>query len=122
MKTAIRQHDPSDCAAACIAAIARHYGEAVPLTFIRETSGTSQAGTSIKGILDACREIGFQAAGYKSDEKNIEGLYGLAEPASIRAYSLNDRCFIQSNRECRSGPGRLSRLFFRPGSGFMVTR
>ena len=83
MKTAIRQHDPSDCAAACIAAVARHYGQAVPLTFIRESSGTSQAGTSIKGILDACREIGFQAAAYKSDEKDIAGLYGLAEPAIL---------------------------------------
>ncbi|MBQ1679852.1 MAG: hypothetical protein II068_01955, partial [Bacteroidales bacterium] len=83
MKTAIRQHDISDCAAACIASVARHYGVAVPLTLIREASGTSQAGTSIKGILDACRQIGFRAAAYKSDEKKIEGLYGLAEPVIL---------------------------------------
>ena len=56
MKTDVRQHDLSDCAAACIASIARYYGEVVPLTVIREASGTSAAGTSIKGILDACRE------------------------------------------------------------------
>ena len=83
MKTAIRQHDISDCAAACLASVARHYGVAVPLTFIREASGTSQAGTSIKGILDACRQIGFQAAAYKSDDKRIEGLYGLSEPVIL---------------------------------------
>lgn len=83
MKTAIRQHDISDCAAACIASVARHYGVAVPLTHIREASGTSQAGTSLKGILDACRQIGFSAAAYKSDEKKIEGLYGLAEPVIL---------------------------------------
>ena len=83
MKTAIRQHDTSDCAAACLASVARHYGVAVPLTVLREASGTSQAGTSIKGILDACRQIGFRAAAYKSDEKQIEGLYGLAEPVIL---------------------------------------
>ena len=89
MKTAIRQHDPSDCAAACVAAVARHYGETVPLTFIREASGTSQAGTSIKGILDACRQIGFQAAAYKSDDKKLEGLFGLAEPVIL--HIVNER-------------------------------
>ena len=88
MKTSIRQHDLSDCAAACVASIARHYGEAVPLTVIREASGTSKAGTSIKGILDACREIGFIAHAYKSDEKKLEGLYGLAEPVIL--HIIND--------------------------------
>ena len=83
MKTDVRQHDLSDCAAACIASIARYYGEAVPLTVIREASGTSAAGTSIKGILDACREIGFHAVGYKSDEKRLESLYGLTEPVIL---------------------------------------
>ena len=83
MKTAIRQHDLSDCAAACIASIARYYGEDVPLTVIREASGTSQAGTSIKGILDACRAIGFHAVGYKSDDKRLESLYGLSEPVIL---------------------------------------
>lgn len=83
MKTSIRQHDLSDCAAACIASIARHHGEAVPLTVIREASGTSAAGTSIKGILDACRTIGFHAAAYKSDEKKLESLYGLSDPVIL---------------------------------------
>jgi len=83
MKTAIRQHDISDCAAACMASVARHYGQDIPLSFIREASGTSLAGTSIKGILDACREIGFRAMGYKSDEKQLESLYGLAEPVIL---------------------------------------
>lgn len=89
MKTAIRQHDITDCAAACIASIARHYGTAVPISLLREVSGTSHAGTSIKGILDACRSIGFRATAYKSDEKNLDGLYGLAEPVILHV--INDR-------------------------------
>ncbi|MBR1539265.1 MAG: peptidase domain-containing ABC transporter [Bacteroidales bacterium] len=83
MKSAIRQHDISDCAAACVASIARHYGQDIPLSLIREASGTSTAGTSIKGILDACREIGFRAAGFKSEEKQLESLTGLSEPVIL---------------------------------------
>ena len=89
MKTAIRQHDISDCAAACIASVARHYGEDIPLTLIRETSGTSQAGTSIKGILDAAQAIGFRATGYKSDEKALDKLQDLKEPVIL--HIINDR-------------------------------
>jgi len=83
MKRAIRQHDISDCAAACIASVARHYGEDIPITFIREASGTSQAGTSLKGILDACQAIGFKAAAYKSDDKSLDALQGLTEPVIL---------------------------------------
>ena len=88
MKTAIRQHDITDCAAACIASIARHYGEDIPLSIIREASGTSQAGTSIKGILDAAQALGFRATGYKSDEKALDKLQGLKEPAILHV--VND--------------------------------
>ena len=90
MKTAIRQHDLSDCAAACIASIARHYGQDIPLTVIREASGTSPAGTSLKGILDACRTLGFRAAGYKSDDKQLESLYGLSEPVILHVVNRQE--------------------------------
>lgn len=83
MKTDIRQHDTSDCAAACLASVARHYGQDIPLSAFREASGTSQAGTSLKGILDACRENGFRAAAYKSEEKQIESLLGMDEPVIL---------------------------------------
>ncbi|MBO4842033.1 MAG: peptidase domain-containing ABC transporter [Bacteroidales bacterium] len=89
MKTAIRQHDITDCAAACIASVARHYGEDIPISLIREASGTSQAGTSIKGILDAAQAIGFRATGYKSDDKALARLRDLKEPAIL--HIVNER-------------------------------
>jgi len=89
VKTAILQHDVSDCAAACIASVARHYGQDVPISLIRESSGTSLAGTSIKGILDACRSLGFQATGYKSDDKSLDALAGLREPVIL--HIINER-------------------------------
>ena len=83
MKTDIRQHDVTDCAAACLASVARHYGQDIPLTVIREASGTSRAGTSIKGILDAGRELGFRAQAWKSDTKDTEALRQLEGPAIL---------------------------------------
>ena len=83
MKTDIRQHDATDCAAACLASVARHYGRDIPLTVIREASGTSRAGTSIKGILDAARELGFRAQAWKSEEKDVEALRKLEGPAIL---------------------------------------
>ena len=82
-KTDILQHDVSDCAAACLVSIARHYGKDVPLTVIREASGTSLAGTSFKGIIDACPQFGFCARAYKSDEKDVEALQKLDGPAIL---------------------------------------
>lgn len=95
MRKNIRQHDPSDCAAACMASIARHYGIDIPLTSIREASGTSPAGTSIKGVLDACRELGFKAGAYKSDERSLDRLAGLSDPVMLHVVNhLGDLHFV----------------------------
>lgn len=83
MKTDIRQHDESDCGAACIASIARHYGKQIPIAVIREASGTTQAGTTIKGIIDSCREIGFLSKAFKSTEKNLEPLRQYVNPVIL---------------------------------------
>ena len=83
MKTTVLQHDETDCAAACMASIARYYGRDIPLTIIREACGTSSSGTSLKGLLDAARRTGFAAAAYKSDDKKAENLTGLGRPAIL---------------------------------------
>ncbi|MBQ7575730.1 MAG: peptidase domain-containing ABC transporter [Bacteroidales bacterium] len=80
MKTDIRQHDISDCAAAVICSVARHYGRDIPLTVIREASGTSSLGTSVKGVIDACTQLGFKAGGYRSPEKDFAPLRKLGYP------------------------------------------
>lgn len=73
----------TDCAAAVICSIARHYGRDIPLTLIREAAGTSTLGTSVKGVLDACRTLGFEAGAYKSPDKNPEPLRKLAVPVIL---------------------------------------
>jgi len=46
----IRQHDITDCAAACLATIAKHYGLKTPLSRIREIAGTDKQGRNAAGV------------------------------------------------------------------------
>lgn len=83
MNTDVKQHDITDCAAACMVSVSRHYGWNVPIAVLREASGTSLSGTTVKGITDACRQIGFKARGYKSAEKDLEPLRHLTLPVIL---------------------------------------
>ena len=65
----IRQHDISDCAAACIASISRYYKLTIPLSQIREKAGTDKEGTTVFGTVKALTELGFTAKGMKGDRK-----------------------------------------------------
>ena len=95
MNTNVKQHDITDCAAACISSIARHYGKDIPLTVIREASGTSRTGTTIKGVIDACRELGFKAEAYKSDKKEVEALMKVPFPVILHVVTrLGDLHFM----------------------------
>lgn len=89
MKTDIKQHDITDCAAACICSVARHYGYDIPIAAIREASGTDNFGTSVKGIIDACGELGFKAAAYRSPDKDVDALGEIGEPVIL--HTLNGR-------------------------------
>jgi len=39
----IKQHDITDCGAACITIVARQYGLKIPITKIREVAGTDKS-------------------------------------------------------------------------------
>jgi len=65
----IRQHDISDCAAACIASISKYYKLSIPLSQIREKAGTDKEGTTVFGAMKALTELGFTAKGVKGDRK-----------------------------------------------------
>lgn len=67
----VKQHDRTDCAVACIAAIARYYGLALPLATIRQACGASVEGTTIKGIMDACQAVNLDARPLKSAARDI---------------------------------------------------
>ena len=67
----IMQHDETDCAAACIASVAKYYGKNISIARIRRLAGTDQMGTSGLGIVKAATQLGFICKGGISNTKKI---------------------------------------------------
>jgi len=78
MKTKIKQHDITDCGAACLASIAAHYRLGIPVSKIRQMAGTDQKGTNAWGLVKAAEKLGFTAKGVKG---SIDVLPGIPCPA-----------------------------------------
>lgn len=64
----IKQHDITDCGAACLASVCAHYGLKVPVAKIRQYAYTDQKGTNILGMVEAAQKLGFSA-------KGVRGIY-----------------------------------------------
>ena len=65
----IKQHDITDCGAACLATISQQHGLAMPITQIREIAGTDKQGTNAYGIVKAAEALGFSAKAVKGDKE-----------------------------------------------------
>lgn len=64
----IKQHDITDCGAACLATISKQYGFSTSITKIREVAGTDKQGTNAYGVIKAAEKLGFSAKGVKGDK------------------------------------------------------
>ena len=65
----VKQHDISDCGAACLATISKQYGFSTSITKIREIAGTDWRGTNVYGMVKAAEQLGFTAKGVKGDQE-----------------------------------------------------
>ena len=63
----IKQNDMKDCGAACIATVLRQYKSNIPISKIREMSGTSALGTNVLGIVECLKEFNFETKAIKAD-------------------------------------------------------
>ncbi len=64
----VRQHDETDCGAACLASIAKYYGKTISISKIRIYAGTDVMGTSGAGILKGAEKLGFSCRGMLGTE------------------------------------------------------
>lgn len=64
----IKQHDITDCGAACLATISMQHGLKIGITKIREIAGTDKTGTNVYGIIKAAEQLGFSAKGVKGNK------------------------------------------------------
>ena len=63
----IKQHDITDCGAACLATVSKQYGLNLPISKIREIAGTDKQGTNAYGMVKAAEQLGFTAKGVKGN-------------------------------------------------------
>jgi len=70
----VKQRDWSDCGVACLAAIASHYDLRLSVAQIRQLTGTDQSGTSIFGLVQASKQLGFIAKAVKAQTDELSGI------------------------------------------------
>ncbi len=61
------QQGESDCGVACLLSIVHYYGGVNTLENLRRLSGTTISGTTLLGLFEAARKIGFTAEGCEAD-------------------------------------------------------
>ena len=77
-KVTIKQHDITDCGAACLASVAAHYKCKLPIAKIRQYASTDKKGTNVLGMIEAAGKLGFTAKGVKGV---YESLFKIPTPA-----------------------------------------
>lgn len=83
----VRQHDITDCGAACLASVAGHYGLRLPISRIRQYASTDRKGTNVLGLIEAATRLGFTAKGVRGP---FESLAKIPLPA-IAHVVVNER-------------------------------
>jgi ATP-binding cassette subfamily B protein len=77
-KINIKQHDITDCGAACLASISIHYNLKIPIARIRQYAGTDKKGTNVLGLIEAADKLGFEAKGVRGE---LDSLFKIPKPA-----------------------------------------
>jgi len=67
----VRQIDETDCGAACLAMVCRHFGRSVSLARIRQLTHTSLDGTSLRALCHAAIELGLAARSVKASPRTL---------------------------------------------------
>jgi ATP-binding cassette, subfamily C, bacteriocin exporter len=67
----IRQHDESDCGAACLTSVAAWHGLRVPIARVRQHARTDARGTTALGLVWAATRLGFRAKGVRCSSAGL---------------------------------------------------
>lgn len=94
----VKQHDATDCGAACLYSIARHHGKRLPLSRIRQLASTDRRGTTVLGLVEAASELGFRARGVRGPVQSLS-----AVPVPAVAHVLAEGGLLHFVVLCRVG-------------------
>ncbi|MFP3594593.1 peptidase domain-containing ABC transporter [Chryseobacterium sp. SIMBA_038] len=70
-KTFSLQKDLTDCGVGCLQSLVRYYQGDISLETLREKSGTSKTGTTLLGLHQCAKAIGFDAEGCEADTQAL---------------------------------------------------
>jgi len=69
--TFVKQHDATDCAAACLAMVCLHYKKETTITQLRDLMGTDLKGTNLIGLSKCADTLGFVSQAVRVDRENF---------------------------------------------------
>ena len=69
--TYVKQHDATDCAAACLAMVCLHYKKETTITQLRDIMGTDLKGTNLIGLSKCADTLGFVSQAIRVDRENF---------------------------------------------------
>lgn len=81
--TFVKQHDITDCAAACMAMVCLHYKKETTITKLRDMMGTDLKGTNLIGLSTCAEKLGFVSQAVKVDKEGFLSDYTLPAIANI---------------------------------------
>ena len=81
--TFVKQHDYTDCAAACMAMICLHYKKETTITRLRDMMGTDLKGTNLIGLSKCAEKLGFMTQAVKVDKEGFLSEFTLPCIANI---------------------------------------
>ena len=81
--TFIKQHDATDCAAACMGMVCLHYRKETTITKLRDLMGTDLKGTNLIGLSKCAEQLGFNYQAVKVDMEGFISRYTLPALAHV---------------------------------------
>lgn len=81
--TYVKQHDTTDCAAACMAMVCLHYKKETTITRLRDLMGTDLKGTNLVGLSKCAEALGFTTQAVRVDREGFKSRYTLPAIANM---------------------------------------
>ncbi|MCL1918440.1 MAG: peptidase domain-containing ABC transporter [Peptococcaceae bacterium] len=79
----VKQHDATDCAAACLAMVCLHYKKEISISKLRDILGTNMQGTTLAGLEAGGKELGFVVKALRVDKEGFRSRYTLPAIAHL---------------------------------------
>jgi len=71
-KSFTKQYSQFYCGLACLTSIVKYHGGETTQEKLRDASGTTLQGTSLLGLYQSAKKLGFEATGYEADMENLK--------------------------------------------------